>query len=79
MQSGGVDVLRLTTPADSKCLVADGFLNFNHEQTNEVEFWLVPGATPFLLAMLLQVGFGMSAFNDAERFVADVYFARLAV
>ena len=25
-------------------------------------FRLVPGATPFLLAMLLQVGFGMTAF-----------------
>jgi hypothetical protein len=42
MQSGGVNVLKLATPADIKCQAGDGTLHFNAAQY-EVEFWLVPG------------------------------------
>jgi len=46
MQSGGVDLLRLTTSAsDTKCVAGDGTLHFNGPLLfDEVEFWLVPGA-----------------------------------
>jgi len=45
MQSGGVDLLRLTTSADTKCVAGDGSLHFNGPLLfDEVEFWLVRGA-----------------------------------
>ncbi len=43
MQSGGVDVLKITAPPAIKCTPGDGTLHFNAGQY-EVEFWLVPGA-----------------------------------
>jgi len=43
MQSGGVDVLRVTASPDIKCVIGDGSLHFTAAQY-EVEFWLVPGS-----------------------------------
>jgi hypothetical protein len=45
MQSSGVDVLKLTTAADTKCLAGDGTLHFNGPLLfDEVEIWRVRGA-----------------------------------
>ena len=43
MQSGGVDVLKLTGPADFKCVAEDGSLKFD-APTFYAEYWLVAGA-----------------------------------
>jgi hypothetical protein len=43
MQSGGTNVLGLTTSADCKCAAKDGSLKINAPQF-EVEVWVVPGA-----------------------------------
>jgi hypothetical protein len=43
MQSGGANVLSLTTSADTKCVAGDGSLHFT-TQKYEVEVWLVSGA-----------------------------------
>lgn len=44
MQSGGTDVLKLTSSAPYKCRSADGSLHFTLPQQYEVEVWIVPGA-----------------------------------
>lgn len=44
MQSGGANVLRLTTSADCKCAAKDGSLKINAPQF-EVEVWLAPAKT----------------------------------
>jgi hypothetical protein len=43
MQSGGANVLKLTTTADVKGVAREGSLHFNAPQY-EIEFWLVSGA-----------------------------------
>jgi hypothetical protein len=43
MQSGGVDVLKLTAPADFKCVAEDGSLKFDAPKFY-VEYWLASGA-----------------------------------
>jgi hypothetical protein len=43
MQSAGTNVLKLSTPGNFKCAIADGSLHFTGPQY-EVEFWLVNGA-----------------------------------
>jgi hypothetical protein len=43
MQAGGINVLRLTTSADVKCVAKDGSLHISTPQY-EVEMWLVRGA-----------------------------------
>jgi hypothetical protein len=43
MQSGGSNVLRLATPANSKCVAKDGSLKLTTPQF-ELDVWLVPGA-----------------------------------
>lgn len=44
MQSGGADVLKLTSSAGFKCRSEDSSLHFTLPQQYEVEFWMVPGA-----------------------------------
>lgn len=44
MQSGGANVLKLTSSAPFKCRAEDGSLHFTLPQQYEVEFWIVPGA-----------------------------------
>src|SRR5262249_4224315 len=43
MQSGGVDVLKLTWPADFKCVAEDGSLKFDAPKFY-AEYWLASGA-----------------------------------
>src|SRR5947207_15397803 len=43
MQSGGTDVLKLTTPAGTKCVAEDGSLKFDSPKYY-AEIWLVSGA-----------------------------------
>ena len=43
MQSGGVDVLKLTGPADFKCVAEDGSLKFDAPKFY-AEYWLASGA-----------------------------------
>jgi hypothetical protein len=43
MQAGGVNVLKLTGPANMRCLNADGSLQLHGPEYN-VEFWLMRGA-----------------------------------
>ena len=43
MQSGGANVLKLTTPAGTKCVAEDGSLKFDSPKYY-VEVWLVSGA-----------------------------------
>jgi hypothetical protein len=53
MQSGRVDVLRLTASLDTKCAAGDGMLHFNGPLLfDEVEFWLVRGVTTVDEAMV---------------------------
>lgn len=44
MQSGGANVLKLTSPLDYKCRSEDGSLHFTLPQQYEVEFWIVSAA-----------------------------------
>src|SRR5262245_33041379 len=43
MKSGGVDVLKLTAPADFKCVAEDGSLKFDAPKFY-AEYWLAAGA-----------------------------------
>jgi hypothetical protein len=53
---------RATTRTRSSTSRSSAFPPFQASVLGGAFFRLVPGATPFLLAMLLQVGFGMTAF-----------------
>ena len=67
MQSGGTNVLRLTTSADCKCAANDGSLKINAPQF-EVEVWIVPGAKTVDEAMR---SVGAQIVDEFKDFKAD--------